>query len=127
MKVQTIRSSDGEEMVVLARSDFDRLRDLADDRLDAEAAKAILRRIEIGKEEVVPQAVVDRLVNNERPIKVWREYRGFTQEQLAEKAGISAAYLWQIENGLKPGSIATLGAIAKALRINTQHVGLFRD
>ena len=114
-------------MVVVPRADFERLRDLADERLDAEAAKAILERIETGKEELVPQAVVDRLLNNERPIKVWREHRGLTQEQLAEKVGIHPAYLWQIESGRRGGSIATLRAIAKALHIDLHYVGLFTD
>ena|ERR1700722_7980396 len=127
MKVQVIQTSGGEEMVVLPRAQFERLRDLAEDRSDAEVAKAVLRRIETGEEEVVPQAVAERLFNGENPIKVWREHRRMTQAQLAAKAKINAAYLWQIESGLRHGSIATLRAIAGALQMDGQFVGLFTD
>ena len=129
MKVQVIQTSGGEEMVILPRVQYERLRDLAEDREDADVAKAVLRKIETGEEEVVPQAVAERLFNGENPIKVWREYRGMTQAQLAAKAKINLAYLWQIESGPRQGrgSITTLKAIARALRMDGQFLGLFND
>ena len=129
MKVQVIQTSGGEEMVVLPRAQFERLRDLAEDRLDSEAAKSVLHRIEAGEEEVVPQAVAERLLNGENAIKVWREYRGMTQAQLAAKAKINPAYLWQIESGPRQGrgSIAMLKTIARALKMDPHFAGLFTD
>ena len=127
MKVQTIRSAKGEEMVVVSRSDFEHLRELADDRLDSEAAKAVLKRIASGEEEIVPQAVADRLLGGEHPIRVWREYRKLTQAELASRTGIRPAYLSQIEGGVRNGSISTLRAIAQVLKIDGSYVGLLKD
>lgn len=42
---------------------------------------------------------------------------GINQEELAFKAGISAAHLGQIERGLKSPTITTIDKIAKALNI----------
>lgn len=63
----------------------------------------------------IPAAVTNALLNNEQPIKVWREHRGFTQDALATKAGISKAYLCQIETRKRAGSLKTIQAIAIAL------------
>ena len=51
------------------------------------------------------------------PVKVWREYRGLTQDALAAQAGISKAYLCQIETGKREGAIKTLRAISAALQV----------
>ena len=44
-----------------------------------------------------PATVVNAILDGEQPVKVWREHRGLTQDALAGKAGISKAYLCQIE------------------------------
>jgi transcriptional regulator with XRE-family HTH domain len=51
------------------------------------------------------------------PVRVWREYRGLTQQALARTAGISASYLSQIESGKRTGTTAALSAIASALNL----------
>ena len=48
-------------------------------------------------------------------MRVWREYRGLTPQQLAQTAGISVPYLSQIESGKRVGSTDVLAAIAKGL------------
>jgi DNA-binding XRE family transcriptional regulator len=68
-------------------------------------------------EELVPGDIVFAILDGENPVKVWREYRGMTQQQLAEAAGISASYLSQIESGKRTDSAEVLVAIAKALRL----------
>jgi transcriptional regulator with XRE-family HTH domain len=57
-------------------------------------------------------------LDGEQPIKVWREHRGLTQDALAEKAGISKAYLCQIENRKRVGALKTLKALAAALAVS---------
>ena len=69
--------------------------------------------------ESFPVEVVDRLLAGENPIRVFRTYRGMTQNQLAAAVGIHAMYLSQIETGKRTGSIKMLAALAKAL-----HVGM---
>ena len=68
-------------------------------------------------EERFPAAVADRLIAGESPLKVFRQYRGLTQGQLAEAAKTTAPYLSQIENGRRTGSVGLLHRLADALRI----------
>ena len=46
-----------------------------------------------------PQEVIDRLADGEQPIKVYREFHGMTQEQLAKKADVTKVYISQLERG----------------------------
>jgi transcriptional regulator with XRE-family HTH domain len=46
-----------------------------------------------------------------------RKELGLTQEQLAEKVGISLAYMGFIEQGRYAPSLEVLGRVAKALKI----------
>ena len=50
-------------------------------------------------------------------IKRLRKANDFSQEILAEKAGISPSFLSDIENGKKWGSFETLVALANALEV----------
>ena len=68
-------------------------------------------------EEEVPHAVVKRLIEGENPIRVWREHRGLTQEDVAARAGIAKAYLSQIEGGRRTGSTKVHAALAEALDV----------
>ena len=65
----------------------------------------------------VPGAVAHAILDGTHPVKAWREYRGLTQDALAEKAGISKAYLSQIETGKRIGVAKTLKALAAALGV----------
>ena len=65
----------------------------------------------------VPGAVAHAILDGIHPVKAWREYRGLTQDALAEKAGISKAYLSQIETGKRTGVAKTLRALASALGV----------
>ena len=86
------------------------------DSRDFRTAKAV-------DEETFPEEVINRLIlNEESPIKVYREYRGLTQKQLADKVGIQRAYLAEIEIGRKSGSVKTLKAIAEALDVDLMSI-----
>jgi transcriptional regulator with XRE-family HTH domain len=64
----------------------------------------------------VPIAVADALLAGAHPIRVWRDYRSMTQEQLAQAAGVRRAYIAQLESGRRRGSARVLAAIARARR-----------
>lgn len=64
------------------------------------------------------KVITDLLLQSENPIKIVRKYRGLTQAQLAEVAGISRPYLAEIETGRKEGSITALKNLAAALQVN---------
>lgn len=122
MNVQIITTPSGEELVVLPRIEFERLAAAAgaalDNAEDIRTAESILGRIARGEEEVFPAEVVNAIIDGINPVKVLREYRGSTQKDLAAAAGINAMYLSQIERGERTGSMATLKALAKALRVD---------
>ena len=77
---------------------------------------------ELDGDEVIPMYVSERLSAGDHPVKVFRDYRGMTQKELAEAAGISPEYVSQIESRKKQGSIGTLKAIAQVLSLDLDDV-----
>ena len=70
----------------------------------------------------VPATVANAILDGEQPLKVWREHRGLTQEALAEKAGISKAYLCQIETRKRVGAMKTLKLLADKLAVSVNEL-----
>lgn len=101
---------------VIPWSEYERLTsvDVPDEDLSDEA---LYDRAVAEDEESFPMAIVDRMVAGESAIRVYRQHRGMTQKEVAEAAGISPLYLSQIERGTRKGSVSTLSAIAKVLRV----------
>jgi transcriptional regulator with XRE-family HTH domain len=50
-------------------------------------------------------------------VRTLRERRGWTQEQLAEKAGISRGYLARLETARQDPKLSTLEKLARALGV----------
>ena len=102
---------------VIPWQDYQRLTSghVPDDDLSDEA---LFDRAVAENEESYPISVVDRIVAGESPIRVFREHRRMTQKEVAEAAGIGTLYLSQIERKTRTGSVVTLTAIAKALRVD---------
>ncbi|MCH8002882.1 MAG: helix-turn-helix domain-containing protein [Proteobacteria bacterium] len=69
-------------------------------------------------EEAFLLDVTERLVAGVHPIKVFRDYRGMTQAELARQVGLSPMYISQIETGRRGGSTKALRRIAAALDID---------
>lgn len=55
-------------------------------------------------------------------IRSLREKKHYTRERLAEKADISAKFLYEIEIGAKGFSADTLCKLAEALEVNTDYI-----
>ena len=69
-------------------------------------------------EESFPGDVVNRILDGENEIKVFRQYRHFTQQDLADRAGISRNYLSLLESKKRSGTKKVLAAIAKELAVS---------
>jgi DNA-binding XRE family transcriptional regulator len=69
-------------------------------------------------DEAFPIELAKRIHKGENAIRVFREYRGLTQEALAEHAGVSKGMISKIESGALQGSVDTLKAIALALSVD---------
>jgi DNA-binding XRE family transcriptional regulator len=73
-------------------------------------------------EELIPAEVTYAILDGANPVRVWREHRRLTQQQLADAAGISTPYLSQIESGKRTGSPEVLTAIATALHLTLDDI-----
>ena len=86
-----------------------------DDVAAYDRAKAALAA---GDDELVPAVVTNAILDGERPVRVWRQHRELSQVQLAEAAGISQAYLAQIETGKREGTLSLYRSLAEALGVD---------
>ncbi len=69
-------------------------------------------------ENALPDEVREKLaLAQDNPIKVIRKFRGLTQDDLAQAAGISRPYLTEIETGRKNGSVKAMKALASVLNV----------
>ena len=116
--VKAIRplAEDG-DTVVLRRADFEALLREAEDAADTAQMREAEARVAAGEDEYVPIEITRRLIAGEVPVRVWREHRDLSARALAARAGISAAYLSQIETGKKPGSFEAMAKLARALGV----------
>ncbi|KQV38252.1 MULTISPECIES: helix-turn-helix transcriptional regulator [unclassified Rhizobium] len=108
----------GEQMVVLPRADYESLVEMAEMLADVAAYDNAKQRIADGDDVGMPIDFVDRLIDGESPLRVWRDFRGLSGRELASRIGISAAYLSEIETGKKEGSLSVLKAIAVVLDVD---------
>jgi DNA-binding XRE family transcriptional regulator len=113
MKLDRIER-DGTCYVLVPEDEFQRLRDALDDLDDLRAYD----RAREAPHEFLPAAVANRLIDGESPLRVYREHRGLTQEQLAARAGIVKPFLSQLETGARKPSVATVKALAEALMVD---------
>jgi DNA-binding XRE family transcriptional regulator len=67
----------------------------------------------------LPDNVMDEIAaGQDHTVKILRKFRGLTQAELAEEAGLSRTYLTEIETRRKDGSIRALKALAAALGVD---------
>lgn len=121
-KVQFIKTTDGEELAVLPKREYERLAALVADE-DAGTARIVRKvraAVEAGTEVVLPKAIVDRLAAGENPIRVLRVWRDMTQAYLAAAARITQGYLSDLETGKRKGTVAMHQILARALGIPIQ-------
>lgn len=106
------------EMVTIPRDEYDRLRAAADDLADLQTYDCAKASLAAGEDELIPAEYVNRRLNGERALRVYRDLRGMTQVALAEKAGENRVTVAEMETGRKRGSVTTLRALANALGVS---------
>jgi DNA-binding XRE family transcriptional regulator len=122
MSVQIIEKDGNPEWAVLPYETYLRLVEEAEMLQDVRDYDATVEAIEQGEVELIPGEVVYAILDGENPIRVWREYRGLTQKQLAEAANISKPYLSQLETGKRTGTTEVLTAVANALNLSLDDI-----
>jgi DNA-binding XRE family transcriptional regulator len=112
----------GKEFALLPLDELKRLMDDAEMLADVKAYDAAKLRLARGEDEVIPLDITERRLAGENPVKIWRDYRGLTQEGLAKKSKVSRPMIAAIESGHKTGGIDTLKKLAVALKVDLEHL-----
>jgi mRNA interferase RelE/StbE len=105
------------EMVTIPRAEYERLLEVAEAMDDVAAYDRAKAALAAGEDELVPSAYVDRMIDGESPVRVFRDLRGLTQTALAAASGVNRVQIADIEAGRKTGSVATLRKLADALAV----------
>lgn len=84
---------------------------------DVRVYDAAKERLKNGEDELIPLAITERQMRGEPALRVWREHRQLTQEQLAKKARVSRALIAAIETNRKSGSVSTWKKLGAALNV----------
>lgn len=101
------------EMVTIPREEYDRLVAAAEDLADLRLVEAF----QTSGQDGVPSEFVHRMLDGESLLKLWREHRGFSQNELARLSGVNRVQIGDIEDRGKTGSVATLKKLSRALGI----------
>ena len=113
MSRQIITQDGKPAFVVIPIEEWRRIEATLEDRVDAAAVRAFLKR----PTETFPDAVVAVILEGTHPLKALREYRGFTQAELAKACSTSAVYISQIERGGRRAGRKLLAKLGKALHV----------
>jgi len=111
----------GRKMAMLPVEDYERLLDIAEDRGDALAASAAEQR-RLAGEEYLPAELVDRILDGENALRVWRKHRGMSLDELARRSGTRKSHLSEIENGKAQGRPTLWRALADTLNVSTDDI-----
>lgn len=122
MKAYFFTTPKGDEMAVLPAADFRAMEAAMEDLADAEAVRSFERILAAGEEELIPAEFVNRIIDGENKVCVWRSYRGISARDLAAATDLSAPYISEIESGKKDGSVSAMKKIAEALRVDLDDI-----
>ena len=103
--------------VTISKIEYDRLVAAEEMLADLQAFDEAKARLGSGEEELVSSEIVDRLLDGESPLAVYREWRGFNQSSLAKASGVNRVQIADIEAGRSVGSVATYKKLAEALSL----------
>lgn len=127
MKPQIIKKDGKPEYAVIPYDEYRRLIEDAEMLADVRAFDAARKAVAAGAEELVPAELVDRLLDGENPVRVWREYRGISAADLAKACDVTAAAISQIESGKRKSSVVLLKKIARILKVDLDSLAAIED
>ncbi len=104
------------------REDLRKLIDDAEMLIDVKAYDAAKARLEDGEDELIPLEMTERRLRGEAPLRIWREYRKLTQEQLAKVSKVSRVLIAAIETMRKAGSVSTWKKLGVALDVGWEQL-----
>src|SRR6266851_5788724 len=95
--------TDGEDLVVIPRRDYEALLaragdEASEDAMTARIVEATDAKIARGEDVAPPTAVWAAIESGEHPIRAIRKYRGLTQIDVAEQARLRQSYIADMMN-----------------------------
>lgn len=118
---ETVRSAKAAaSTVTLPRARYDAMLRRIEDLQDALTIRRARARGRTA--DAMPADRVNRMLAGEHPLRVWREHRGLTLSALARRAGVPVGYVSEIETKKKPGSLATMKKLARALALDLDDI-----
>ena len=119
MSAQIIEKNGKPEFAVVPIEEYNLLLEKAEELDELTAYDKAMHELELGQDELIPAEIAKRLTGGkESLVKVWRQFRGMTQKQLALQAGISQSQVALIETGKREGKVSVLKHLAQALEVN---------
>ncbi len=112
---------DGKKLAVLPIEEYQKMLDQLEMQDDIRFAEEADRR-RLAGEEYFPGEIVDKLLNGENPLRVWRTYRGLSQQELADKVGCSKMKISSLETGKQDTSSGNWRKLAEALNLNVDDI-----
>jgi len=111
---------DGEGLPIAVTMSFEEFRNLApeiaEEYLSDEELADVAARDDDGSR--YPYELMQRVLTGDHPVKVFREWRGMTQGELAQKVGVAGNYISMIERGVNPPSRKLQLALSQALDVD---------
>jgi hypothetical protein len=114
MEPQFISAPDGTRLVIITEAEYQALLEAQEDADDL--AAAINGMKSMADDGAVPAEVSRAIRSGAHPIAAWRQFRRFSQAQLAEKVNVTQAAIARLEGApIGAGKIVTRRAIADAV------------
>ncbi|WP_315747569.1 MULTISPECIES: helix-turn-helix domain-containing protein [unclassified Bradyrhizobium] len=122
IRPQVIRTSSGEELIVLTRAEFDALTAAVADQLeDAEDVAVFdehMTALQNRQDARLPTEVTAAMLSGDSLLRALRRWKGLTQVELAERTNLAQGYISDLETLPKLGTDHELKSIAAALEID---------
>jgi DNA-binding XRE family transcriptional regulator len=116
---QIIKTSTGEELIVIPKADYEALLHAAEEALEDAADVAIYdeRKAELKTENALPADVTMDILRGSSRLKALRNWRKLTQADLASAIGVSQGFLSDLESNRRKPSAQTSAMLAKTLDV----------
>jgi len=121
---QIIKTSTGEELVVIPKADYEALLHAAEEALEDAADVAIYdeRKAEFKTEKPLPADVTMDVLRGSSRLKALRNWRKLTQAELASAIDVSQGFLSDLESNRRKPSAQTSAMLAKALDVPSEWI-----
>ncbi|MER8742195.1 MULTISPECIES: helix-turn-helix transcriptional regulator [unclassified Mesorhizobium] len=121
---QIIRTSTGEELVVIPKADYEALLHAAEEAREDAADVAIYdeRKAELKTEKPLPAEVTMDILRGSSRLKALRNWRKLTQAELADAIGVSQGFLSDLESNRRKPSAQTSTMLSKALDVPSEWI-----